>query len=226
MYVFRVPLFIILAWGILLLGAYLLALKLRMSKVSRVFFIPLFVSLVDFVIEGVSVSLGYWEWLGVEGGGSLFFSILPANFVGWIGVSFGFILCYEYFERKWISSFLGYGIFLIVGLFFESVSRVFGFVGHEKYFALIIVLFCFVYFWVYFYHRNKVLKKNRKEFRVDFSYAKWVVRMRVVFYLFALFYFIWNRHYFDFVYFVVILVAILIEVYFFLRFRGILKKRV
>ncbi len=82
-YIFRTPLFIFLDWAILIFGAYLLSLKLKMSKVSRVFFIPLFVTVVDLVIEGISVNLGYWTWSNAMGGGNLFSFIPPSNFAGW-----------------------------------------------------------------------------------------------------------------------------------------------
>ncbi len=225
-YVFNVPLFVFLAWGVLFLGAYLVSLKLRMSKISRVFFVSLFVTLVDFVIEGVSVNLGYWVWLGTEGGGSVFSSIVAANFVGWLGVTFGFMVCYEYLEKKWLSIFLGYFVFMFLGLIFKVINWIFGFIGDERYISLGIILFAFVYLWVYFYHRNKILKKNKKELNVDFGYAKYVVYMRVFFYLFALFYFFWNSYYFDWVYDIVLLVVFLLEGYFLLRFRGVIKKKI
>ena len=225
-YLFNVPLFVVLAWGVLFLGAYLVALKLRMSKISRVFFVPLFVTLVDFAMEGVSVNLGYWVWLGAEGGGSVFSSIVAANFVGWLGVSFGFILCYEYLERKWLSMFLGYFALLLLVPVFTFINWVFGFSGGEEYISLGIILFGFVYAWVYFYHKNKILKENKKELRVDFGYAKYVVYMRAFFYLFALFLFFWNGHYLDWIYDVVLACVVAIEVYFFLRFKGILKKQI
>jgi len=222
-YLFGVPLFVVLAWGILLLGAYIVALKLRMSKISRVFFVPVFVVLVDFVFEGVGVSLGYWTWLGAEGGG-IFSSIVASNFIGWLGVAFGFILCYEYLRMKWLSMFLGYFVFLVLTFVSGFISFVFGFSVAEEYIALGVVLFAFVYFWVYFYHRNKILKKDKKELLLNFGYAKYVVYMRAFFYLFALFWFFWNKYYLDFIYDIVLVLVIVIEVYFFLRFRGVLKK--
>jgi hypothetical protein len=225
-YFFGVPLFVVLAWGVLFLGAYLVSLKLRMSKISRVFFVPLFVTLVDFVIEVVGVNLGYWVWAGAEGGVGLFSSIVASNFVGWLGVSFGFILCYEYLERRWLSMFLGYFALLFLAFVFESINWIFGFSGGEGYITLGIILFGFFYFWVYFYHRNKILKKDEGELRVNFGYAKYVVYMRVFFYLFALFYFFWNRYYLDWVYDAVLFFVFLIEGYFFLRFKGIVRKQV
>ncbi len=225
-YVFNVPVFIILAWGVLFLGAYLVSLKLRMSKISRVFFVSLFVTLIDFVVEGVSVNLGYWVWLETVGGGNIFSSIVAANFVGWLGVSFGFILCYEYLEKKWLSMFLGYFVFMFLGLVFEFLNWIFGFVGGERYISLGIIVFGFAYSWIYFYHRNRILKENRKELRVNFGYAKYVVYMRVVFYLFALFYFFWDGHYVDWVYDIVLVLVFLIEGYFFLRFKGIIRKQI
>jgi hypothetical protein len=226
MYLFNIPVFVGLAWGVLLLGSYFVALKLRMSKISRVFFVPVFFSLVDFVIEGVGVNLGYWVWLGAEGGGGLFSFIIVSNFIGWLGVSFGFILCYEYLERKWLSMFLGYFVFLALAFVSEFIGWVFGLSGGEEYIILGVILFMFVGLWIYFYHNNRILSKNKKELRLNFGYAKYVVYMRAFFYLFALFWFFWNSYYLDPVYDVVLALVIVIEVYFFLRFRGILNKKV
>lgn len=225
-YLFGVPLFIILAWGILLLGAHLVSLRLRMSKISRVFFVAFFVTLVDFVVEGVSVNLGYWIWLGASGSGGVFSSIVPSNFIGWLGVSFGFILCYEYLDKKWLSPFLGYFALLLLATIFELINWIFGFNGGERYISLGIILFGFIGFWIYFYHRNRILKKNKKDFRVNFKYAKYVVFMRFIFYFFALFYFFWNRYYFDLSYVGVLFFVVFLEAYFFLRFDGFIKKQV
>ncbi len=225
-YLFGVPLFVILAWGILLLGAHLVSLRLRMSKVSRVFFVAFFVTLVDLVIEGVSVNLGYWAWLGAEGGSSIFSSVVAANFIGWLGVSFGFILCYEYLDRKWLSMFLGYFALLFLATIFELIIWIFGFTGSERYISLGVILFGFIGFWIYFYHKNKILKKNKKDFRVNFKYAKYVVFMRFVFYFFALFYFFRNGQYIDLSYVSILFFVVFLEAYFFLRFDGFIKKQV
>jgi len=223
MYFFSVPLLIILSWGILLLGAHLVSLRLGMSKVSRVFFVALFVALMDFAIEGVFVGLGYWVWTGVVGYGNIFASIAAANFVGWLGVSFGFILCYEYLDKKWLSMGLGYFVFLILGIISKIISV---FAGDDGYFSLIVILIVFVGFWVYFYHNNKILKKNKKDFKVNFVYGKYVVFMRAFFYCFALLYFILEKHYFDFVYVVVFASVLMMETYFLLRFTGFVRKKI
>ena len=110
-YIFKTPLFVFLDWAILVFGAYLLSLKLKMSRISRVFFVPIFVVIVDFLIEGISVSLGFWTWSNIVEWSSLFSLVAPSNFVGWLGVIFGFMLCYEFFKRKWLSMFLGYFVF-------------------------------------------------------------------------------------------------------------------
>lgn len=225
-YLFNVPLFIILAWGVLFLGAYLVSLKLRMSKISRVFFVPLFVTLIDFAIEVVGVNLGYWVWTGAEGGVGLFSFVVASNFVGWLGVSFGFILCYEYLERKWLSMFLGYFVFMFLGIIFSAINWIFGFSGNAEYISLGIILFGFVYSWVYFYHRNKILKENKKDLRLNFGYGKYIVYMRAFFYLFALFYFFWDSHYLDGTYVAVLFAVFMIEGYFLLRFKGILRKKI
>lgn len=224
-YIFRTPLFIFLDWAILIFGAYLLSLKLRMSKISRVFFIPLFVTVVDLVIEGISVNLGYWTWSNALGGGNLFSFIPPSNFAGWLGVVFGFILCYEYLERKWLSMFLGYGVFLGVAVIFVFISRILG-LQDDNYVTLGIIFLIFLICFVYSYHNNKVLKKNKKDFKVNYFYADWVVYMRGFFYIYALYYFFAYGHYLDLVYDLVLFGVLAIEVYFFLRFRGILKKKI
>lgn len=225
MYLGEVPLFVVLAWGILLLGAHLVSLKLKMSKISRVFFVAFFVTLVDFVIEGVAVDLGYWVWVEAVGGGNIFSYIFAPNFIGWLGVSLGFIVCYEYLEWKWLSMFLGYLALLIFGSFGYLISFLFGVKGESGYVSLMIIFMGLFWAWVYFYHNNHILKKNRKDFRVDFSWGRYVVWMRWGFYTFGLFFFVLNEWYLDWVYLVVVLGVLILEVYFALRFGGVLRKR-
>jgi len=226
LYIFGTPLFVILDWAILVFGAYLLSLKLKMSKLSRIFFIPLFVVLVDLVIEGISVNLGYWDWINVVGGGGLFSFIPPSNFAGWLGVVFGFILCYEYLERKWLSMFLGYFVFLGMAIVFITISKILGIAESDNYVTLGIIFFIFILCFLYSYHRNKILKKNKKDFKVNFFYVNYILYMRALFYVFGLFYFFKDGHYLDIVYDVILVAVVLIETYFFLRFKGILKKKI
>ena len=224
-YIFKTPLFVFLDWAILIFGAYLLSLKLKMSKLSRVFFIPVFVVIVDFVLEGISVNLGYWVWFNATCVSGLFSCVPASNFAGWMGVTFGFILCYEYMNRKWLSMFLGYFVFLGTAIVFVVISRLLR-LPDDNYITFIIIFFMFVICFVILYHRNKVLKKNKKELKVDFSYAKWIVRMRLFFYVYALYYWVVAGHYVDLIYNVVLVAVLFVEVYFFLRFRGVLKKHI
>jgi hypothetical protein len=226
MYLGEVPLFVILAWGILLLGAHLVSLKLKMSKVSRVFFVSFFVTLVDFVIEGVAVDLGYWAWREAVGGGNVFSYIFAPNFIGWLGVSLGFVVCYEYLEWKWLSCFLGYSALLVIGFFGYLISFLFGVKGESGYVSLVIIFIGLFWTWFYFYHNNHILKKNRQDFRADFSWGKYVVWMRWFFYLFGLFFIVVNEWYLDFVYLSVVLAVLVLEVYFALRFGGVLRKMI
>lgn len=219
-YIFKTPLFVFLDWAILVFGAYLLSLRLKMSKASRLFFIPLFVVVVDFVIEGISVSLGFWTWSDVVGGGTLFSLIPPSNFAGWIGVVFGFMLCYEFLERKWLSMFLGYVVFLGVAVFMVSVSRIFG-LADDNYLSAGIIFLIFVLGFLYFYHKDESRGRGK-----SFFYDKWVVGMRGAFYVYALWFWFVGGHYVDVIYDLVLGVVLILEVYFWLRFYGVLRKRI
>lgn len=221
-YIFETPLFVFLDWAILVFGAYLVSLRLKMSERSRVFFIPVFVVIVDFVIEGVSVALGFWTWSDVVSGANIFSLIPASNFAGWLGVVLGFMVCYEFLERRWLSMGLGYFVFLGVAVVYVGILRTLGLVD-ASYISLVVLLGLFVFGFLYFYHKDKGAERRIGK---DWFYGRWVVLMRGMFYVYALYYFVVREFYLDVVYDLVLVVVLVVEGYFGLRYFGVLGKQV
>lgn len=221
-YIFETPVFVFLDWAILVFGAYLVSLKLKMSEKSRIFFVPVFVVLVDFVIEGVSVALRFWTWSDVVSGANLFSLVPASNFAGWLGVVFGFMICYEFLERKWLSMGLGYFVFLGVAVVYVGISRTLGLVD-ASYISLVVILGLFVFGFLYFYHKDRGVERR---FGKDWFYGRWIVLMRGMFYVYALYYFVVREFYLDVVYDLVLVFVLMVEGYFGLRYFGVLRKQV
>lgn len=143
LFVFHTPLFVILSWGIILVGSYVFAQGLGLGRAQRVFFVPLSALVIDFVLEGMSVMQHYWTWHGFSYGGVLG-SIAPGNFVGWMGVTFGFVIAYDYLPWKWPSLFLGYLGFLFIGALAKTMNVFFSWEGMQGYYSFSILFTLFL----------------------------------------------------------------------------------
>jgi uncharacterized membrane protein len=114
LFILYTPLFVILSWGIILFSTYMLTDRLGLDYKEKILIIPLLVVNIDLILETFAVSQGYWTWEGTQGTG--FLAVPAANFIGWLGVSLGFIISYTYAPRRWMSCFAGYFVFLVVSL--------------------------------------------------------------------------------------------------------------
>lgn len=110
--IYKVPLFIILSWGIIILNAYLVATKLT-NKVARIFLTPVLVIMIDFALEFFAARQGYWVWVGYNETQGLF-GVPASNFLGWILITLTLILCYEEIEEKWIVPIVAYILFVFI----------------------------------------------------------------------------------------------------------------
>lgn len=161
LFIFQTPLFVILSWGIILVGSYALAKGIGLGRAQRIFFVPLSALVIDFVLEGMSVMQSYWTWHGFTYGG-LLGSIAPGNFVGWLGVAFGFIFVYDCFSCKWLSIFLGYLGFLFVGALSKTMNVFFSWDGMKGYYSFIIIFGLFIIGHLVALHKQK-----------DFTFKRW-----------------------------------------------------
>jgi len=115
---YKVPLFVVLSWGIIILNAYLIATKLT-NKVARIFLVPLLVVMVDFAFEFFAVKQGYWTWIGYDSTMGLL-GIPASNFISWITITWALIFFYEEVREKWIIPAAAYifFVFMSAGLYF------------------------------------------------------------------------------------------------------------
>lgn len=117
----------------------------------------------DLIVEGVSVKLGYWTWVNIVGRETIFSFIPASNFAGWLGVVFGFVVCYEYLGKswKWLSAGLGYFVFVGMGIVFITISKVLR-LPDNNYITLGIIFLIFIFSFLVVYHRNKILRGEKK----------------------------------------------------------------
>lgn len=197
--IFHTPLFIILSWGIILLGSYSMAQALGLSKKQKLSFIPISVLLIDLIIESLSVMQGFWIWEGFNYGGILG-NVFPGNYVGWLGVTLGFILVYEYSKLKWLSSFLGYFVFFALSVLGYTISKVFSLTGILGHLSAGLILLGFIIAYV---SNTKQHKKNSVQ-----KEHYYLILTRYIFFIGGFLIHLKEKFFFDFTLTVFILIAI------------------
>ncbi len=108
-FIYKVPLFVILSWGIIILNAYLIASRLT-NKVARIFLTPILVVMVDFALEFFAVKQGYWTWIGYEATQGLL-GVPANNFISWTVITLMLIFSYEFLKEKWAVPIVAYILF-------------------------------------------------------------------------------------------------------------------
>ena len=214
-FVFRTPLFVILSWGILLFSSVNLVEKITSDKLSKIFLVPIFTVIIDFLMEPVAVHLHFWTWIGFESG----LKIAPANFIGWIGVSFGFILFYEYLSAKWLSSFLSYAGFLVVGASGFILNSVFALNDSGTYILVALYSFVFLALGIYFARTDiaKIFgghKKRKNDISKFFRENIFILFPRGLFYSFSIVMLIYLGLILSFDVLVVVISVVLLETIF------------
>ncbi|MGY0287491.1 MAG: carotenoid biosynthesis protein [Candidatus Methanodesulfokora washburnensis] len=92
--IYRVPVPVIVAWGIYLYTCYLASTFLIRGK-RRILIVPLLMVLLDMAVDPVMVEQGVWAWR--EKG--LWFGVPLSNFLGWFTVSLTAICLYLALSR-------------------------------------------------------------------------------------------------------------------------------
>lgn len=187
--ILHTPLFVILSWGIILYTSREIIESFTKKRVAQIFLIPLITVLIDFLIEPVAVKLNLWTWVGFENI-SLYGSIAPANFIGWLGVSFGFVYTYTHLPKgaKWLSSIISYLGFIPIGLSGYLLNQFFKLEGSQTYILVIIYIVLFLLAGMYNARNDfsRLIKKRKLKLRpIKYKSDIIIILVRESFILFA-----------------------------------------
>ncbi|MBU5687886.1 MAG: carotenoid biosynthesis protein [Candidatus Aenigmarchaeota archaeon] len=147
-FVFHLPLFVALAWSVIIYTSIKIAESLKISENSLPFAAALIVLLIDLSIDVVSIRLKYWFWIGYDFKDG-YFGVPASNFIGWLFVSF----IWYYLDQKikirkiWLKYFfmpiIAYMVFLILFIPITFVSDIFVLNKNQEFliFVFLIILF-------------------------------------------------------------------------------------
>jgi putative membrane protein len=185
-FIFHVPLFVVLAWSIIIYTSFKIASSLGLKKNSIPFTAALLVLLIDLAIDVIAIRLNYWFWIGYSFKDG-YFGVPAGNFIGWLLVSFTWF----YFEQKfnpkrlWLKySFLPIISYLTFSLVFIFISLIESFLMLDKT-EEFLLLGCFLIIFL------SQVKKGEERKPVE----KTVYLLRLPFYVFGLFFLIKQRMY-------------------------------
>jgi uncharacterized membrane protein len=173
---YKVPLFVILAWGIIILNAYLIATKLT-NKVAKLFLIPILVVMVDFALEFFAVKKGYWVWIGYDAGQGLF-GVPASNFISWMLITIALVFCYEELKEKWIVPIAAYILFVFMATAQNAVAGMLGLDFNEQVWLVFLLIALFA-------TMTLVLWKIKPKEEVELRYLTLAVISTLMFYIFS-----------------------------------------
>jgi hypothetical protein len=110
--IYKVPLFVILSWGIIIVDAYIIATKLT-NNVARIFLVPILAVIADLALEFFAVQQGYWAWIGYGPMQGLF-GVPASNFISWMLITLALVFTYEQLKEKWAVPIMAYTLFVIM----------------------------------------------------------------------------------------------------------------
>lgn len=175
--VYKVPLFVILSWGIIILDAYLIATKLS-NKVGRIFLVPVLAVMVDLVLEFFAVKQGYWTWIGYSSMQGLH-GVPASNFISWMLITLALVFSYEQLKEKWIVPVVAYIIFVFmatVEVFIVDILRI---SLNQQVNIIWIMIALFMMFTLIFW-------KDRKKEKIKTEHLSLAFLSRSAYYLFGL----------------------------------------
>lgn len=154
-FLFNLPLFVALSWGIIIYTSKRIADSLPMKEFSKIFAASLLVLLVDLAIDVVAIRLDYWTWIKysfTEG----FFGVPANNFIGWLLISFTFFLLIYVFEKNnfgkvnlfkyFIATIASYFLFLIIFTPINFIETSFNLSKSQEFYILLILISVFLLF--------------------------------------------------------------------------------
>jgi hypothetical protein len=200
--IFKVPLFVILSWGIIILTSFIIAEKITKDKFKMIFLIPLLTIILDLAFESSAIANNLWTWNAIIYNG--FLTIPAENFIGWLLVSFSFSLSYMYLKQnyKWLSIFLSYILFILFTIIPFTISELFSLsnIGKMILFFILSLIFLFVFFYKLKYEKIKNIKK---EYIV-------IILFRISFYIFPLLFM--NSWIYDIYALIIYFISLIIEI--------------
>jgi hypothetical protein len=201
--IYGVPIFIILSWVIILTTSYNLISTITNHKLTKAILVSLSATALDLVFEASAVFLNFWTWKVTVP--NILVSIDPANFIGWMIVSFCFVYLYELnYKAGMLFSFpfyvfLGISYKIIYDLIFKNSNI-------DPFFPFFL-LFTFVFVLaVYLLYKNYKFSKNNLWW---YSFL-----LRVPFLIFGVFFSIKFKLFIDNYILLFIVMGLLIEIVF------------
>lgn len=176
--IYKVPLFIILSWGIIILNAYLIATRLT-NKVAKLFLIPILVLMVDLALEFFAVKNGYWTWIGYETTQGLF-GVPTSNFISWMLITIFLVFCYEELKEKWIVPIAAYILFVMAATAENAVVSMMGIDINQQINIIWVMVIVFAAMTI-------TLWNVKPKEQVETRYATVAIISSLMFYLFSAF---------------------------------------
>lgn len=222
LFTFETPLFVILFWVSIIYSAYLLVDRIAGSERQFLFLTPVYVMIMDIVMDVVATSMGLWTWIGFESGDG-FYGVPASNYLGWLLISFSFILVYRglylpkknklkayYTKALYISTpFLAIALFLAIMWPLYKLKCVFELCDKSQYFLCLPVLILFVILAIGSFRKPKD-RPRRKEILL--------FNIRVFLHLFSLFGLIYLDLYKELSLIIVFSLILIIEAYILYRY--------
>jgi len=99
LYFLETPVFIALAWAVLIYTAMHISDVLKLKALTRPFLDALLVILIDLTLDVVAIRQGIWTWVDFSPSDG-WFGVPSDNLVGWLFVTFMFSFLFRYFTRS------------------------------------------------------------------------------------------------------------------------------
>jgi uncharacterized membrane protein len=163
-FIFHTPLFIIFCWAFLIYIVYHLVNRLRIKEFKKLFVDAVLVTSVDFIVDPILATIfGLWKWTGYSASEG-FFGIPGNNFLGWLLVTFFFMLIFRKIESsKWkdkkifylATPILAYACFILCFTLVNIIQQTFNFskTAELVFFFVIYGIFAGIGFWKFFKRR-------------------------------------------------------------------------
>lgn len=213
-FIYDLPLFVALAWAIIIYTSKRIADSLPIKEFSKLFAASLLVLLIDLAIDVVAIRLGYWTWIGYSFTDG-FFGVPADNFIGWLLVSFTFFLLNDlvvkdkFFGKEnlfkhFLTTLLSYFIFLVFFIPISSLESALQLSKSQEFYILLVLIAIFLL----------NIKIDSKKSVVPRNTLKMSYLVRAPFYIFGLIAIIANRIYLENVLLLIFsLFFILIEIF-------------
>ncbi|PLX27173.1 hypothetical protein C0583_04705 [Candidatus Parcubacteria bacterium] len=221
-FLFETPLFIILFWTCIVYSAYNIIKKVTDSKRQLLFLTPIYVLVLDIIMDVVAVKMNLWTWIGFENGEG-FYGVPASNYLGWLILPFSFIFVWDRLylvQKERIRSSLARILYIFVpivsfllflaimwSLYKLKYILALSLVG--QYYLSIIIFLIFLILGVYNFRINKNQQENK-------SFG--LFNIRYFLHLFSIFGLFWAGLYRDVVLLVILGIILAFEFYVFSKY--------